>query len=484
MLRSIAVASLLLLGSIGCGPEEKLPAEVESNASHRERPNVLLVVLDTTRRDRLGLYGYDRETTPALDALAADGIIYERAISAGSWTLPSHASIFTGLYPRDHGTTVEHWRLLPEFDTLAEQLRRDGFETVGVCSNPWVSANTGLQQGFDRFEEVWRDRKEDNRDLHGAALVTERLLGWLDQRTAAERPFFAFVNYLEPHSPYQPPEPYRSRFLPEDADRAVVADVMDWETPREFGYILGLPGYEISAEASRILSALYDAEVAYQDLRFGQLIEGLRERGVLDDTIIVVVADHGEQLGEHGMLDHKMSLYAENVHVPLIVRYPKALPRGVRIEAQVQSNDIYATILDLVESDQPRAEGLQSLPFADGEGVGRPYAFVDMAPPTAFMTMMIKEWPNSDIVRFDRTIRSVRGPRFELFWGSDGERRLYDLESDPSESTDVKAEHAAIQRSLESLLDKFYEGSLSSDRNPVELDEEHREALKSLGYVN
>jgi arylsulfatase A-like enzyme len=476
--------SLLLLGCIACGPDENLPGQRSSKVSAQERPNVLLVVLDTTRRDRLGVYGYDRATTPALDALATDGIIYDRAISAGSWTLPSHASIFTGLYPRDHGTTVEHWRLLPEFDTLAEQLKRDGFETVGVCSNPWVSANTGLQQGFDRFEEVWRDRKKDNRDVHGAALVTERLLGWLDQRVPSEHPFFAFVNYLEPHTPYQPPEPYRSRFLPKDADRTVVADVMDWETPREFGYILGVPGYEISAEASRVLSALYDAEVAYQDLRFGELIEGLRERGVLDDTIVVVVADHGEQLGEHGMLDHKMSLYAENVHVPLIIRFPKLLPQGVRIQAQVQSNDIYATILDLTSSDQPRPEGVQSLPFADAEGVGRPYAFVDMARPTAFLTTMEKEWPDSDITRFDRTIRSVRGPRFELFWGSDGERRLYDLESDPSESTDVKAGHPTIQRSLETVLDRFYEGAPSGERNPVELDEEHREALKSLGYVN
>jgi len=447
------------------------------------RPNVMLIVLDTTRRDRLSTYGYDRKTSPALDRVAAGGLVYEQCISAGSWTLPSHASIFTGLYPRDHGTNVENWNLRGDFTTLAEVFGANGYRTAGFCCNPWISEQTGLLQGFVDFQEIWRGRRDDSRDEHGAARTTEKVLEWLDARAPDAEPFFVFVNYLEPHTPYRPPSAFRQRFLPPDVDPIAVQQVMSWETPREFGYILKVPGMEISEEQFEILDALYDAEVAYQDARFGELIEGLESRGLLDDTVLVIVADHGEQLGEHGMLDHKMSLYEENVHVPLILRYPPAVPAGGRIEARVQSNDIFPTLLELSGIDHATVPGSTPLPLRDGEGVGRPYAFVDMARPTVFMSMMEAEWPGANVRAFDRSIRAVQGPRFKYVWASDGERRLYDIPADPLEQHDLSGAHPEIQAHLDRILTGFHEGSVDQS-TPVELDEEQREALRSLGYVN
>jgi arylsulfatase A-like enzyme len=447
MLKRAAVLGILfgcLLPLAGCDGEK---------TAH---PNVLLVVLDTTRRDRLSTYGHSTETSPALDRVAAEGLVYDQCISAGSWTLPSHASIFTGMYPRDHGTTVENWNLDARFTTLAELLSDDGYATAGFCCNPWIADDTGLLQGFDVVREIWRGRKDDRRDEHGAARTTEEVLAWLDARGDSEQPFFAFVNYLEPHTPYRPPQPFRDRFLPPGADPVAVQEVMSWKTPREFGYMLGVPGMEISKEQFAILDGLYDAEVAYQDMRFGELIDGLVARGLLDETLLVVVADHGEQLGEHGMLDHKMSLYEENVHVPLVLRYPPAVPVG-RVGVRVQSHDIFMTVLELAGVDHPAPPDARRLPLHDAEG-GRPYAFVGMGRPTVFMELMEREWPGADVRRFDRALRAVQGPRFKYVWASDGERKLYDVVADPAENTDLFGSRPEDAARLDEVLKTFHEG--------------------------
>jgi len=412
-------------------------------------------VLDTTRRDRLSTYGYPGQTSPALDRVASEGLVYEQCTSAGSWTLPSHASIFTGMYPRDHGTTVEHWNLAGEHTTLAEVLSANGYATAGFCCNPWISDDTGLLQGFGEFHEIWRGRR-DPRDEHGAARVTEKILEWLDAREDTAEPFFAFVNYLEPHTPYRPPQPFRDRFLPADADPIAVQEVMGWKTPREFGYMLGVPGMEISEEQFSILDGLYDAEVAYQDSRFGELVDGLAARGLLDETLLVVVADHGEQLGEHGMLDHKMSLYEENVHVPLVLRYPGAVPVG-RVSARVQSHDIFMTVLELAGIDHEPPVGAGRLPFDDEAGEGRRYTFVDMGRPTVFMELMEREWPGADVRRFDRWLRAVQDPRFKYIRASDGRRELYDVRDDPAESEDLSGTLPEVEERLQEVLTRFHD---------------------------
>lgn len=447
MLKQVFVLGILagcLLPVVGC-------------ASGDTRPNVLLVVLDTTRRDRLSTYGYPRETSPALDRLASEGLVYEQCISAGSWTLPSHASIFTGLYPRDHHTTVENWTLGKDFTTLAEVLSSNGYATAGFCCNPWISDETGLLQGFRDVEEVWRNRRKDPRDEHGAARTTEAILEWLDARHGAEEPFLIFANYLEPHTPYRPPQPFRDRFLAADADPIAVQEVMAWKTPREFGYMLGVPGMEITDAQFAILDDLYDAEVAYQDSRLGELVDGLRTRGLLDTTLIVVVADHGEQLGEHGMLDHKMTLYEENVRVPLVLRYPPVLAAGLRIRAMVQSNDIFPTVLSLAGIDQPTPAGSRLLPLNDDEEASRPYAFVGMARPTVFMELMEREWPGAGVRKFDRSLRAVRDTRFKFVWASDGERGLFDLQADPTEQVNLSGSLPEVETRLQQALTRFHE---------------------------
>lgn len=455
---------------IGCGDAEPDSAADPALSTRPVRvgspagppPNVLLIVLDTTRRDRLSTYGYDRLTSPVLDHFATRALVYENAISSGSWTLPAHASLFTGMFARDHLTTIENMKLDPSFTTLAELFRDNGYDTAAFTCNPWIAAHTGLDQGFQTLVPVWSEIDRDNGpDYHGAMEATRGALAWIDERASAGRPFFMFINYLEPHAPYRPRGEWRERFLPPGTDRAAVDEVSEWKTPREFGYMLGVPGYAVSQEQFELIGALYDADVAYQDFRLGELLDGLDVRGLRESTVIAIVADHGEQLGEHGMMDHKMTLYEENIRVPLLLSYPGRLPAGVRLAATVQTHDLFPTLTGLagIEFDPPY--GSRPLPLGQGQdGPGRRYTFVEFGRPTLFMKIMTEEWPDAGIKRFDRQLRSIRGEGFKLIWTSDGRHELYDLEVDPAEQVNLAAERPVQLAELRRLLLGFHAGRM------------------------
>jgi arylsulfatase A-like enzyme len=470
---------LSLAALAGC--RETGSGQEAAAARPARRPNVLLIVLDTTRRDRLSAYGHDKPTSPAFDRIAAEGTLYENCITAGSWTVPSHASLFTGLFPRDHGADVDHLELAEEHVTLAELLRQAGYQTGGICCNPWIGPRNGFVQGFDTYDEVWRPARTDTRDAHGAALTTERALTWIDARPKDGPPWFLFLNYLEPHTPYRPPAAFRNRFLPPDADPSAVERVMRWQTPHEFGYMLKVPGYEISAEEFEVMHGLYDGDVAYQDARLGELLDGLRQRGVLDDTLLAIVADHGEQLGEHGMLDHKMTVYEENIRVPLVLRYPGAIPAGARLEATVQSLDLFPTILQLAQVPYGTPRGAAPLPLSDEAGPGRVYTFADFGRPTDLLKMIPPDWP--DVSAWDRSIKTIRGPRFKYIHYSNGARELYDLAQDPHERYNVVEQHPDVRAQLEELLLAFHDGR-DDMIWPAVMEPDRVEALRSLGYVD
>jgi len=494
-LAALALCPLALALTLACGDEPSPPEPAATPAAAPEpapepaaaeapdpRPNLLLVVIDTTRRDRLGTYGYDRPTSPALDRIAAEGAVYENAVTVAPWTLPAHASIFTGLYPRDHGATIESYRLRDDFTTLAEHLEESGYLTAGFSCNPWINENNGFTQGFRHYEDIWRDLATDSRDSQGAALATDRALDWIDTYEPFRHPWFVFVNLLEPHSPYSPPPPHRYRFVPESLPLAAVQRVADWGTPREFGYMLGVPGYEISEDEFAAMNALYDGEISYQDTRLGALVEGLRMRGILDDTVVAIVSDHGEQLGEHGLLEHKMTLYDENVRVPLVLRHPPTVPAGQRIEAPVQSHDLFATLLDYAEVEAPLPRDAARLPL-DGESPGRSHAVLEFGKPSRVLQQVARSFPGADIAAWDRSIRAVRGPRYKLIAWSDGERRLFDLQNDPGEHTDLAKRLPDKVRELEALLEHFAAGSPEPGAEAPEMDAQQIEALRALGYL-
>ncbi|MEE8525820.1 MAG: sulfatase [Thermoanaerobaculia bacterium] len=428
------------------------------------RPNVFLIVIDTLRADHLSCYGYGRETSPNIDRLAAQGILYEQSISAASWTFPAHASLFTGLFPRDHGATSQTRTLEASFDTLAELLKTAGYRTAGFSNNVWTHDASGLKQGFEEFREMWHQQVVEDKGISfddpaydmGAALTTEEIFGWLDGAGDGERPFFVFVNYFEPHLPYRPTQPFDDEFLPSGADPRQVRKLRSFYSPREYAYILDIPWVRVEEKELEILTALYDGEIAYVDSILGVLVDGLRSRGLLDDTLLVITSDHGEHLGEHHMLDHKLSLYDPLLRVPLILWNPKRIPAGVRVESQVQAHDVFGTILDF--GGVPR-ESAPRLPFADA---GERSTFAELAYPRIFLDAIDRELPGLDsrTRRFARSLKAVRGPRYKLIAGSDGRTELYDIGADPGESHDLADELPEVVAELKKTLDAFKSGSL------------------------
>lgn len=334
------------------------------------RPNLVLLVLDTARADRFSCYGYARPTTPAVDALAARGILFREARSVAPWTLPAHASMFSGLPPRDHGAT---WAAFSEPETaplrelvarelaparpermLAARLAAEGYRCVGFSPNPWVARSKGLALGFDEFHELWRDEERAAFDqpkpadalaatLSGATVRgVRRMLAERD----AEQPFFLFVNLLDAHFPYEPPEPFRARLGGTDA---AVARVQQGGRRAELAMIAGAAPFPREE-----LSALYDGELATADHFVGELVAALEEAGVFDDTLVVVTADHGEQLGEEGRWSHQLSVSEELLHVPLVLKLPHGARAGeVRDDPLASNLDVYATLLAAAGIEPP-----------------------------------------------------------------------------------------------------------------------------------
>ncbi|PYS94798.1 MAG: hypothetical protein DMF50_11465, partial [Acidobacteria bacterium] len=332
----------------------------------RARPNVLLVVLDTARADRFSFDGYARDTSPRLDSLAAEGILYLKAYTPAPWTLPAHASLFTGLYPSAHGADSGHLRLDDDQVTLAELFQAAGYRTVGYTANPWIGRDHHFDQGFETYDEVWRATGDQAAD-RGAALINSKVANWLEWRAgdpdARSRPFFLFINYLEAHLAYDPPEPERSRFLPAAANPAALERLRRFKHPEDVRFNLGLT--TLNGRDLALLSDLYDGEIAYLDRRVGEVIDLLKRRGLLDRTVIVVTSDHGESIGEHRLVDHKLNVYDNLLRIPLLLRYPAAVRPGQRVQDVVMLQDLFPTLLALAGIPLPARPATASV--AEGE---------------------------------------------------------------------------------------------------------------------
>ena len=315
-------------------------------------PNVLLLVLDTVRALSLSVYGYGRPTTPTLERLAARGIRFDRAVATAPWTLPTHVSLFTGRYA--HETSAGYSVPLDgTFPTLAERLTSIGYVTAGFAANlRYCSYEFGVTRGFGYYRDYdvslpemlrtsalarlisfWMIRKAGGYSVPGrlnAARMNQRFFDWLDDdgRRIPTRPFFAFINFYDAHGPYQPPAPYDTMFSGREPP------TRDSET-RDF----------TADEVSGLLAA-YDGSLAYLDHQLGELFAGLERRGLLDNTIIIVTGDHGEEFNEHGQMNHGNTLYFPGLHVPLIFA-GRDLPRGLVVDGAVTLRDVPATVLQL-----------------------------------------------------------------------------------------------------------------------------------------
>ena len=401
-----------------------------------DRPNVLLVILDTVRAASLGLYGYSRPTTPNLERWAERGVVFDEALAPAPWTLPSHGTMFTGHWPSELSARW-HVPLDDEFPTLAEALRDGGYVTAGFVANPYYTTReSGLSRGFVHYEAlptnaiqilrssllgqvvegmVFRRRYhyDPERTTHRrrAAEVRQSFLAWLPK--ADGRPWFAFLNLFDAHKPYNPPEPFASRLTGADQ------------------------------EVDR-----YDQNILYMDHELGLLFDDLERRGLLDNTLVIVASDHGEQFGGHTLFGHGNGLYRRVIHVPLVIRWPGLVPEGVRVARPVTLRDLAPTILDLIGAPRGSFEGtpLRQAWLPDGiyaetifseveEALDRPGAPASLGPMQSLM---------ADHMHYIR-----RG---------DGHEQLFDLRTDPQEYTNLadSASRLAVLKRFRETLPSFY----------------------------
>jgi arylsulfatase A-like enzyme len=457
---ALLIAAILLAGTAaGC----------------RGTPNVLLIVLDTARADALSVSGREGTLTPTLDALAEDGVYYPRARSTSAWTVPSHGSLFTGLYPSRHGAHHESHLLAPEHTTLAELLAPT-HATVGFSENPHIGQAKGYAQGFGHYEETWRERRGPDDPP-----TIPRVLDWLRKRDP-ERPFFLFVNLMDPHLPYRPPPHLQERLLPAGVDAAQVQQ-MRGVNEREARLFM-TRALRLSVADLDVLRALYNAEVAAADERVSRLLAALDRQELREDTLIIVVGDHGENIGEHGLMEHQLCLYETLLRVPLILWLPGTFEGGAVRDAPVQLVDIPPTVLDVArvpESSWPAMEG-QSLRRGDPPA-DRP-VLAEYMRPVRQRLRLAEANPDFDFTPFDRRLKSIQVGSIKLVTSDRGETELFDLDADPGEARNLAALQPELVERLRTRLVAWSEagGPVRTGEAP-ELDPETREALRALGYA-
>jgi choline-sulfatase len=332
-----------------------VPASFQRPAAGGRPRNVILYLVDTLRADHLGCYGYSRPVSPHVDAFARQAVTFRHTVAQASWTRPATTTILTGLLPRTHGVNGQRDKLSEQALTLAEMLQTRGYQTAGFVTNGNVARSFGLAQGFETYELLRRKRSAAT-DVNAAAA------GWLESEWKRDAPFFLYLHTVEPHAPYTPPAPFRQRFAPQVHDERLTR--MNVFRRLDEGTLAPTP------ELRQNLLDLYDAEIATSDAAFGELIDLLARRGLWEDTVVVFVSDHGEELYEHGGWQHGKTLHTEMLDVPLIVHAPGA-PDARTVQRQVQQVDVTPTILDLLGLPVPAVvEGHSLAPWILGGAPG------------------------------------------------------------------------------------------------------------------
>jgi arylsulfatase A-like enzyme len=502
-------ASAAMVAWTGGRAEDSMKKDARA-AGAAARPNVLLVVIETTRADHVSCYGYERETTPNIDKwMAGQGALFENAIVQAPFSGPSKASIATGRYPHSHGVR-DHPMLLPYDEvTLAEAFKAQGYVTAGIGAGAWEDPQYGYHQGCDSFNSITAsyDRRRFWPFVHTFRLSLNKIAPWYtdpDERikvVGADRavdmardrmqrahdegmPFFLHLEFNEPHATYEPPPPFDTAFGPTDKGKALVEEM---KSGNQGGGVYRYD-YESLGKEPEVLAqavALYDGEIAYVDHELGRLFDAMSSGGFLEATIIAVTADHGENFGEHDVYFCHTFLYDSSVRVPLLIRYPKEITPGSRFEGPVELIDIFPTLLDLAGIP---TEGLplDGLSLADSleTGGGKTFAFTE------------SRFYHPSFARYEKyrlSVPGVEGKWTSVRYGdlkliriptlAGDEWELYDLTKDPGEKKNLYGDHP-MQDFMRDALERWMaQGKAPSE--PVTIDdEETRERLRSLGYID
>lgn len=458
------------LAAVGCSD----PAP----AADERRPNVLLISIDSLRADHLSCYGYERETSPEIDRLASEGILFENAVSSTSWTLPAHAAAFTGLPDSVHRTERPSSKLSAEHRTLAEQLRDAGYTTAGFWSGPFLAPTFGMDQGFDVYvdcrtpfevtedENAGRMQREINDASHEdvtSPRLLEAVTAWLG--SVPREPFFLFVHMWDVHYDYIPPPPYDTLYDPDydgPADGRNVKNTLSGKNARDIEHTI----------------ALYDGEIAWTDRHVGDMLRVLEARGLAEHTVVILMADHGEEFFEHGRFGHRKTLFEESVRIPLIVRLPGGAGAGERRDQVASIMDVAPTILALAGAPPLTTVAGRPLLALDGHAGERR----DLALSEIWRKEPVEIGP----------MMALRGDGWKLVARRrDGSPlQLFDLSSDPGEQHDrledggALAERALtalaeVREQLETLRELHAPGRDRESDIPAEMEAE----LRSLGYI-
>ncbi len=450
-------------------------------ACSKSQPNIVVIVLDTARPDYLSAYGHPRPTSPYLEKFAKEGTRYDRAYSVSNWTLPSHASMFCGRRPQVHGATQVTRKIADSMPMMAEKLVVEGYQTAGFSNNPWVARHTGLARGFEHFVE-----NEDTRTPFAATDGVEHktvaaMRDWFQKTRQKDKPFFAFVNLIEPHMPYIPPWEFAEPFLPsrEAYDEALARLFSD---PRPVALVNRHYSTTdaLSAEEWNQLRALYEGELLLVDDITRQLMEMVDANSDPKETLVFIVSDHGENIGDHDHLTHIFNLYDSNLRIVCLARGPGFAPGAVE-QRLVQITDVYPTVMEAagapVESSCDGIDLRGELP-ADRQLC----AWQDL-PVMTMDTFSPEAKANGQLDRYLRELYAAIGPRYKSIEGSDDSRELFDLRADPNELRALDAEHVgdAVRKALNAGACKAKIAVKSTQSEP--LDPATIERLKELGYI-
>ena len=497
--RALALGALLFGASswAACSSSrEPVRGETAGSADARTPRIILLLSLDTLRPDHLGFYGYERFTSPVLDGIAREGVVFQDASAAAPWTLPSHASMLTGLFPLRHRVVSAKTRLPDAVPTIAALLAAHGYDTAAVVNSDWLKKeNFELTRDFAKY--LWADTTLDR--VSSNTWVTDQAIDWIS--SLDEQPLFLFVHYYDLHSDYVS-EPYFEKLFVGPYGGTV--DGTGWQLKQavleddylEFCHRSFDPkqctfssDYVVDESVQkrhfdeadvRHLIDLYDAQIRQLDTELSRLFSELRKRGLLEQTLLVVTSDHGEEFMEHGRVEHFIPTYQQTLRIPLMIRGP-GIPRGVQVEAPVSSVDIVPTLLQLAGAPVPLdLDGFDLAPLWSGGGIG------PFAPRFLYGEAAGGIQYNFFAPGFFPVFRSVRQGRYKLIYESKGGTyALYDLEADPAETVDVTEREPEIASRLSQVMTARYQDFRPEPEtgSEVVLDPEDLERLRALGYV-